>query len=190
MNYQQRLQKLMRFYRNNHYIPGYGELARLFGLKSKGSLYKYIRKFLEDGILEKNNQGRLVPTTKLFGLKVLGTVEAGFPSPAEEELADTMSLDEYLVKNPTATYLLKVSGDSMKDAGIVKDDIAVVDSSITPKINDIVIAEVDQEWTMKYFQKKGNKVWLRAGNKKYEDIYPENELRIAGVVVSVIRKYR
>jgi len=79
---------------------------------------------------------------------VLGTVIAGFPSPAEEELADTMTLDEYLITNKEATYILKVNGESMIDAGILPGDLLLVKRGIDPRDGDIVIAQVDREWTM------------------------------------------
>ena len=141
------------------------------------------------GIVDKDPSGKLIPL-RIFGeVRVLGTVEAGFPSPAEEELADTMSLDEYLIKNKEATYILKVKGESMIDAGIIPGDMVLVERGKDPKDGDIVVAEVDSEWTMKYFRKRGEMVWLEAANKKYKDIIPEEKLTIAAVVKALIRRY-
>jgi SOS regulatory protein LexA len=123
------------------------------------------------------------------GYRVLGLVEAGWPSPAEEELRDTLSLDEFLVTNPDASFLLKVSGDSMTGAGILPGDLVIVDRGETAKSGDIVIAEVDGEWTMKFFRKSGDDVYLVPANPKYKPIRPQRELRIAGVVTAVVRKY-
>jgi repressor LexA len=122
--------------------------------------------------------------------KVLGLVEAGFPSPAEEELRDTLSLDEFLVSNPDASFLLKVSGDSMIGAGILPGDLVIVDRGQTAKSGDIVIAEVDGEWTMKFFKKSGDAVYLVPANPKYKPIRPQYELKITGVVTAVVRKYQ
>jgi repressor LexA len=121
---------------------------------------------------------------------MLGTVEAGFPSPAEEELADNLSLDDLLIHNREATFLLKVSGDSMSNAGILPGDMVLVDKGEIPKSGDIVIAEVDGEWTMKYLRKRGENVILLPANPKYQPIKPKRELKIAGVVTAVVRKYR
>jgi repressor LexA len=120
---------------------------------------------------------------------MLGAVEAGFPSPAEEELADTLSLDRLLIKNPDATFLLKVSGDSMSGAGILPGDMVVVDKGQQPKSGDIVIAEVDGQWTMKYLNKRGENVILVSANPQYKPIKPTAELKIAGVVTAVVRRY-
>ena len=187
--YNERKKKLVKYYKQHRQLPTYDELAEIFDVKSKGSVHKYVQRFIEDELIGKSDTGRLIPTTKLYGLRVLGSVQAGFPSPAEEELADTMSLDEFLIENPNASYLLQVSGDSMIDAGIVEGDMVIVDRGKNPKSGDIVVAEVDSDWTMKYYIKRGSTTLLRAANKKYPDIRPETELKIGGVVTSVIRKY-
>jgi len=123
-------------------------------------------------------------------LRWLGSVEAGFPSPAEEELLDTMSLDEYLVENRESTYLVRVSGDSMKDAGILPGDLVLVERGRQPKNGDIVIAQIDEDWTMKFYEKSGAKVRLVPANAKYKPIEPKMELVVAGIVTAVVRKYR
>ena len=122
-------------------------------------------------------------------LKVLGVIEAGFPTSASEELIDTMSLDEYLIENREATFLLKVKGDSMKDAGIILGDLVIVERGKQPKNGDIVIAEVDGEYTMKYFKKNGKDISLEPANKKYKTIRPKETLSVVAVVKAVVRKY-
>jgi SOS regulatory protein LexA len=123
------------------------------------------------------------------GVRILGLVEAGFPTPASEELIDTMSLDEYLIENREATYLLKVKGDSMIEAGIMPGDLVLVERGRTAKPGDIVVAEVDGEYALKYLRKKGREHYLESANSKYKDIYPKEELKIEAVLRAVIRKY-
>ena len=125
-----------------------------------------------------------------YPTRLLGTVEAGFPSPAEEELCDTLSLDEYLISNREATYLLRVKGDSMIEAGILEGDMVLVERTNDAKVGDIVIAEVDGEWTMKYLRKGQDGYYLQAANPKYPLIVPSGDLKIAAVVTCVIRKVR
>jgi repressor LexA len=120
----------------------------------------------------------------------LGIIEAGWPSPAEEELLDTMSLDQYLIENREATYLLTVKGDSMCDAGILPGDTVIVERTNSPRVGNIVIAEVDGAWTMKYLRKRGNLLYLAPANKKYRPIFPKEELKVVAVVIAVVRKYR
>ena len=182
--------KIAKFHNKNKRMPSYSELMVLFGYRSKNSAYKLVQRLIKIGIVQKDRAGKIIPTKKMLSsLKILGTVEAGFPSPAEEELADTMTLDDFLIDNKEASYILRVSGDSMKDAGIMDKDMVIVDRSINPKDGDIVIAEVDGDWTMKYFRKKAGKVFLQPANKKFKDIYPDDELKVVAVVKSVIRKY-
>jgi repressor LexA len=185
-----RLEKIRKFYLKNNRMPSYSEVASLFGFRSKNAAYKLIGRLKELGLVYSDATGRLLPGAIKNSVKLLGSVAAGFPSPAEEELQDTMSLDEYLINNPNSTYLLKVEGDSMIEAGICPGDLILVDKGITPKSGDIVVAQVDNEWTLKYFEKKGRAVYLRAANKKYPLIRPREELIIGGVVVANVRKYK
>jgi SOS regulatory protein LexA len=181
--------KILAFYRKAKRMPSYSEIGQLLGFKSKNAAYKLVNKMVALGIVEKDQKGRIIPKNIFGETKILGTVEAGFPSPAEEELIDTITLDEYLIKNKEATYMLKVSGESMIDAGIKPGDIVLVERNKSPKNGDIVIAEVDGNWTMKYFQKHGGSIALVPGNKKFKPIIPEAELNIAAVVTAVVRKY-
>jgi repressor LexA len=105
-------------------------------------------------------------------------------------LRDAISLDDLLIKNRTATFLLRVSGDSMVRAGIMPGDLVLIDRSATARDGDIVIAEVDNQWTMKRLRQHGGRITLEAANPAYSPIRPREELRIAGVVTAVIRKYR
>jgi len=182
--------EIFGFYRKNKRMPSYSEMLKLFRLKSKNAVYKRVLYLIRAGYLNKDSTGRLTPGRLLKPARILGQVAAGFPSPAEEELADTMSLDEYLISNPQATYLLNVSGDSMIDAGIHPGDLVLVQKNLSPKNGDIVVAQVDGDWTLKYFDKKGAVVSLRAANKKYPLIVPKQELVIAGVIIANVRKYR
>jgi len=181
--------KIINFYRSNKRMPVYTEIMKMLGFKSKNAVYKLVNKLVGEGVLDKDSSGRLVPN-KLFGeIPVLGLVEAGFPSTAEEEILDTMSIDEYLIEKKESTYMLEVKGESMIDAGIQEGDLVIAERTNNPKVGDIVIAEVDGGWTMKYYRKKGNVVYLEPANKNFKDIYPENDLKIAAVVKGVVRKY-
>jgi len=171
-------------------MPSYAEMLPLFGVRSKNAVFKKVRRLINGGFLEKDETGRIVPKRLAGPVRMLGAVAAGFPSPAEEELVDTMSIDEYLIANPQATYLLKVEGDSMIGAGINAGDLVLVQKDLTPKTGDIVVAQVDHEWTLKYFERKGRQVALRSANQKYPAIIPRYELVIAGVVIANVRKYR
>lgn len=185
-----RIRKIAHFYSRRGRMPSYSEIGELIGFRSKNAVFKLVNTLEKRKVLQRDAKGRLIALSIAAPVKLLGTVEAGFPSPAEEELADTLSLDALLIQNPEATFLLKVSGDSMAEAGILPGDMVLVDKGETPKSGDIVIAEVDGEWTMKYLRKRGEQVVLIPANPKYQQIRPKKELRIAGVVTAVVRKYR
>ncbi|MBE0426939.1 MAG: repressor LexA [Nitrospirae bacterium] len=185
-----RVRDISLFYRQKGRMPSFSEICEIVGFRSKNAVFKLVNKLERLKFIERDEKGRLIPGSIAFNAKILGTVEAGFPSPAEEELADTLSLDELLIQNPDATFLLKVSGDSMSEAGILPGDMVLVDKGQVPKSGDIVIAEVDGEWTMKYLRKKGESVALIPANPRYKPLKPKKELKIAGVVTAVVRKYR
>ncbi len=181
---------LRNFYRSENRFPGYKEMLELFGYASKNAVFQVLQRLEEHGYIEKNNDGKISPTNKLTGtIRILGTVQAGFPSPAEEELVDTLSLDEFLIEKPESTFMLTVSGDSMQDAGIQPGDLVLVERGRSPREGDIVIAAVDGEWTMKYFVRRNGAICLEPANSRYHTIHPEHSLEIGGVVRSVVRKY-
>ena len=189
MNLQEHLVKIRAFYRSHKRMPSYSELTAVVGFRSTNAAYKLATRLMDQGWLEKDAAGKLLPGPHFHTVPVLGTVTAGFPSPAEEELADTMSLDEYLITNKEATYILKVNGESMMGAGILPGDMLLVERGAEPRDSDIVIAQVDREWTIKFFRKRGRMVFLEAAHQDFKPIYPTEELKIAAVVRAVIRKY-
>lgn len=183
------LSELKSFYRAYSRLPTYSELAKIMGYASKNAAFRLADKLVKSGILEKDPSGRLRPRGAGFGLPLAGYVQAGFPSPAEEELIDTLSLDDYLIRKPEASFLLKVTGDSMIDAGIHQGDLVIVERGHAPKNGDVVLAQVDREWTLKYFYRRKGKVTLVAANKNYPEITAKEELTIAGIVRGVVRRY-
>jgi SOS regulatory protein LexA len=181
--------KIVSFYHRYRRMPSYQEIMDLVGFKSKNAVYKLIEKLIDEGIVTKDKKGRLIPSQRLDEIPILGLVEAGFPTTMDEELTDTMSIDEYLIDHKDFTYILEVKGDSMIDAGIHEGDLVIVERRGEAKVGDIVIAEVDRGFTMKYYRKNGSQVYLEPANKKYKPIYPKEDLKIAAIVKGVIRKY-
>ena len=118
----------------------------------------------------------------------LSGVSAGFPSPADDYLDRKLDLNEHLVKNPAATFFVRVAGDSMIGAGINDNDILVVDRSLEPNSNSIVIAVVNGELTVKRLIKKQGTWRLVAENPQYPDleINGETPLEVWGVVTFAI----
>lgn len=123
-------------------------------------------------------------------------VAAGFPSPAQDDIEQALDLNEYLIRNENATFIVKANSLSMLDAGIDIDDPLIVDRSIPAKSGDIVIALIDNNFTVKRLiidtQFQPPKVWLKAENPDYQNIYIEEgqELVIWGVVTYNLKRMR
>lgn len=115
-------------------------------------------------------------------------VQAGFPSPADDYQEGTLDLNEYLIRNPAATFYVRASGNSMINAGIHPGDLLIVDRSITATSGKIVIAVVNGEFTVKRLMKKGQHLFLMAENPDYPPIAikDKSELEIWGVVTNVV----
>lgn len=182
-------QKIADFSRRHHRMPTYEEMLALLEVQSKSVVNFWVNKLLDENILEKDQKGRLTFINPPIGVPLAGDVSAGFPSPAEEELRDVISFDEYLITNQSKSFILKVDGDSMTGAGIMPGDLVLVERGREPKTGDVVIAEVDGSWTIKYFHKRGKEIYLEAANPKYPKIKPQSEMRLGGVVTAVVRKY-
>ena len=117
-------------------------------------------------------------------------IAAGFPSPAADYLEQKLDLNEYLIKHPASTFVIRVTGSSMIDEGIFDGDLLIVDKSIEPQMGQVVIAELNGGFTVKKIEKINDKLFLVAGNKNYEPIpvNEETEFLIWGVVTYSIHK--
>lgn len=182
------LLEVKKFFKNNNRLPSYSEMLKLFNFASKNAVFKVVNKWIDEGFLQKEDN-KLAPTVKFFGIPLLGIIKAGYPILAEENKT-YLTLDEYLIDDPISSFLLRVSGDSMINAGIFEGDLVIIDNKKSPHDGDIVLAEVDREWTLKYLKKDKNKTYLEAGNAKYPPIFPKQELKIHGTVKGVVRKLR
>lgn len=117
-------------------------------------------------------------------------VPAGFPSPAADYEEGRLDLNKYLIKNPVATFFVRVTGDSMIGAGIHSGDLLIVDRSIEPKNKNIVIAVINGELTVKRIKISKGKISLQPENKEYpiQHITDGMEFEVWGVVTNVIHK--
>lgn len=181
--------KILGFHQSHKRMPSYAEIMKLVGFKSKNAVYKLIDRLMDEGVVSKDATGRLIPNLSLSEVPLLGLVEAGFPTDVESGVLDTIDVNEYLVPRRENSYVLRVKGDSMIEAGIHEGDLVMAERGREAREGDIVIANVDGGWTMKYLRKKDGKNYLEPANKKYKPIYPEESLEIAAVVKGVVRKY-
>ena len=181
---------LTTFFAEFKRMPTYEEMKDLFGVASKNTVAYRVNKLIEVGFLLKDgNKLSLANTGQVL---VLGTVQAGFPTAADEDVeTELLSLDEYLIERKSSTYMLEVVGESMIDAGILEGDMVLVERGRTPRRGDIVLALVDHEYTLKYLETEKGRPVLVPANKHFKKIYPNpNTLKIEAVLKAVIRKYR
>ena len=179
--------------------PTLREMREHFQVSSDNSVLKHLKALQDKGFIQKDDTPRGIKllsqikeklqAVNSIKLPVLGYIPAGGPVVSEEYINSWMDVGQDLVKNAKDFFILEVTGSSMIDAGIFEGDLVVVKSQVEPSNGDIVVALVDSENTLKRFIKKDGKVYLKAENKDYQDIYPENELSVQGVVVSLIRQY-
>lgn len=122
-------------------------------------------------------------------------IQAGFPSPAQDYIDRSLDFNKELIEHPSATFYAKVVGNSMIEAGISEGDIVVIDRAIEPRQDDIVVAFINGEFTMKFIdlsEVKKNRIWLRPGNPKYPPlkVTADEEFKVWGVVIKVIKSFR
>lgn len=190
IDYENAVSKIRAFYEKSGRLPSFSEIQNFLGYSSKGGVSILVDRLIERGFLSKDKTGRLIPGEDFSpGIKLLGSVQAGIPSPEEEQKLDTVSIEKFLITKPEATFLVQVSGDSMIEAGIMPRDLVLIEKGRAPQSGDIVVAQVDGEWTLKYFRRRNGKTFLEAANPKYAPIHPKKELIIGGIVIANVRKY-
>jgi len=186
----QYLAKLQDYYARHKVLPSYARIGALVGLNSKASVAGLVLRLKAGGFVESTPDRRLKPGKRFFERPIGESVRAGLPSPAADTRPETLSIDDYLVAQPSRTHLIKVKGDSMIDAGIHDGDIVVVEKRVAANVGDIVVAILDNEFTLKRLDREKGRVILRPENKAYPVIRPKGNAEIFGVVVGMFRKYR
>ena len=185
------------FQRKRGYSPSLADLALAFGVRSKNAIAKVVNVLSKSGHLHKDPKGRIKiihvdePETHALPLTLplFGPIAAGFAAPVEEQAEELVTLEEYLVGDRSKTFLLRVKGDSMINAGIHEGDLVIVERGKDPRVGDIVVGVLDGEFTLKRLKKDKGKYYLQAENPDYPDLHALEELNVAGVVRGVLRKY-
>ncbi len=184
------LAKLQDYYTDNSVLPPYSTIMSLLGFKSKSAVAALVARLKLAQFLESTPEKRLKPGKRFFERPIFDSVRAGMPHPAGDTSYDTITIDEYLVNQPSRTVLVTVKGDSMMDAGIMEGDTVIVEKRNMANIGELVIAIVDNEFTLKTLGKEKNEYILIPANKAYPVIRPKGGLEIFGVVVGQFRKYK
>jgi repressor LexA len=183
------LARLQDYYAEHRALPSYASIGSLLGLRSKSSVAALVARLKLAGFVESTPDRRLAPTRRFFA-RPLATnpVRAGLPEAADDTDADALTIDDYLIERPSDTVLIRVKGDSMIDAGILEGDLVVVEKRHDARKGEIVVAIVDNQFTLKRLDVDRGEFILRAENKGYAPIRPEGALEIFGVMVGLVRK--
>lgn len=195
---------IQQFAEANGYPPTYREIGKHFNISSTFGVKRHIDALVKKGFISNesktsrtisiideglNKSGQLLDN--MLGLPIVGRVAAGYPVLAEENIEGNMMIDASLVNKKVGCFGLKVSGDSMVNAGILEGDLVIVSPQKNAVNGDIVVALLHDEATMKRFEIKENKIYLVPENEKYRPIEVDNveEFSIIGKVISVFRTY-
>ncbi|MGD9488400.1 MAG: transcriptional repressor LexA [Calditrichaceae bacterium] len=191
------LRLIARHIEEKGYAPTYQELADTLKIKSKYAILKHIDALIAKGYLEKDSSAR---TLKIIDpeyapnsgtdvdVPLIGRVAAGFPILAQENVERYIPIPRAMIKLEGRYFALKVRGDSMINAGILEDDLVVVQSCNTAANKDIVVALIEDEVTVKRLITDTGKPFLKAENPGYSDIYPQSDWSIQGRVIGLIRE--
>lgn len=185
----QYLSKLKDYYARHNVLPSYSSIATLVGLRSKASVADLVKRLKSEGFLESSPDRRLKPGRRFFENSISESVRAGLPASASDSHSQIGRIDDHLVPHPSRTVMIKVKGDSMIDAGIHQGDVVIVEKRASAVAGDIVVAVLDNEFTLKRLGLERGRPVLLPENKAYPVIRPKGDAEIFGVVVGLFRKY-
>src|SRR3954453_2806726 len=186
------LGKLQDYYAREKIIPSTTQLSALWNVKARSWTHQIVQRLKEEGFLENAPGDRLRPTLRFFSRTVGHRVRAGMPQQASDVQPELLRIDDYLIEKPSQTILFPIKGDSMVDLGILEGDMVIIERANSASIGQVVLAIVDNEFTLKVLAKDQEGYYLEARNEKrsmdYPPIRPEQKLEIYGFYVGLIRK--
>lgn len=200
------LAQIQHFYETEGYFPSTRELNQLLGLKSSNTVFSHLQSLVKKGYLKKNPKGKITAITQnpnLFAkigqiTQITSSlsipyypegVPAGFQAPAEDAGREMLTVDQYLIRSPANTFALKVRGHSMEKAGIMPNDLLLVEKRTDAKPGQIVVAHLPSGFTVKrLIEEKGQKFLKAESNQEYQ-IKLEEGTEIWGIVIGTVRRY-
>jgi repressor LexA len=190
INDHEHLATLQGYYAEHRVLPSYARLMSLLGFASKSAVKKVLERLENAGMLERTLDGDWAPSERFFERAIATQpVPAGTPISADADIHEQISIDRFLIDQPAKTVLIRVKGDSMVDAGIRHGDLAVVERKTEASQGDIVVAVVDDEFTLKTLARDKDGYHLLPANPSYSVIRPNGKLEIFGVLVGLVRRY-
>jgi len=197
---QQILNYIMAFRQEHGCSPSIPEMQRHFGIRSPNGIVGHLHALETKGFIRRGERGsRQIDVVEpledlrapIVNIPVFGLIPAGTPVAVTEhqpEACISVDVDTLGFKPDGNCFAVKVRGESMRDAGILDGDTVIADASVTPRPNQIVVALIDGESTLKRLVHVKGKVFLKAENAEFPDLTPQDELQIQGVVRTVIRR--
>jgi repressor LexA len=187
---QQYFGELQDYFASYRSLPSYSHMQEMLGLRSKDTVSKLVSRLKLMGFLDTAPDKKLIPGKRFFERPLANsTVQAGAFTETYAEGNDYITIDEHLIQKPSRTELIPVAGDSMKDVGILDGDIVVVEKRDLAHVGDIVVAILDDRFTIKTLGKENGKYVLIPANKDFDIIRPKELFSIYGVVVGQFRRY-
>lgn len=184
------LSTLQGYYAEHRVLPSYARMLALLGYATKSAVKKLLERLEREGMLERTPEGDWAPSERFFERAIATQpVPAGMPVAADDDAHEAITIDRYLIGEPTRTVLIRVKGDSMINAGIHNGDLAVVERDHPVQPGSQVVAVVDGQFTLKILAKDAKGFHLLPANPAYPVIRPQGQLEIFGVVVGLVRKY-
>ena len=185
------LARLQDYFARWKTIPSYERLCALWGLASRSAAGKVLERLRRAEFLERTPDGAWVPARRFFVRQLARqAVQAGNPAADVEAGMTALLLDDLLVDTPSRTLLVKVRGESMREANIFDGDVVIVERQAQAAPGEIVVALVDGELTVKRLLRDGAGWLLHPENPEFADIRPEGELTLVGVVTGLARRLR
>lgn len=186
----EKLGQLRDYFAIHRTLPSYSYMQQLLNMRSKETISKLISRLKLMGFLDTAPDKKLSPGKRFFERHIShATVQAGALTATYSEGGDYINIDEQLVKKPSITELVPVQGDSMKDLGIMDGDTVIVQKRPVANIGQIVVAIIDDKFTIKTLGKENGKFVLIPANKDFDVIRPKELFEIYGVVTSSFRTY-
>lgn len=188
----QHLLRLRDVYAVDRALPSsLGRMAEVLGFSSANAALKLCDRLCSAGVLRRGPGGKVLPTDRFFALPVMGaSVRAGIPEAVEaQSWSDMMTLESFLIKHPSRTVLLKVRGDSMRDAGILDGDLAIIERTKQAREGQFVVAVVDGAYTLKELRYEGTRPVLMPHNPEHKPIRPQLDLEIFGIFRGLARSH-
>jgi SOS-response transcriptional repressor LexA len=186
------LGRLQDYYAKEKIIPSTTQLSALWNVKARSWTHQIVQRLKEEGFLENAPGGRLRPAPRFFERTVGHRVRAGMPQQAFDVQPELLRIDDYLIEKPSQTILFPVKGDSMVDLGILEGDMVIIERANSAPVGQVVLAIVDNEFTLKVLARDQEGYYLEARNEKrsgdYLPIRPQQKLEIYGFYVGLIRK--